>query len=159
MSVHAVWRLSTETAQYLAEDVSGTGAAKSGGRWNEIDALMLYGATTLALACLETLVHLTGLVPLPLNRYVMKIEVPDAIWRKRTLFDKTKYPAWDAMPAGITSRGWGTRWASSEASLIAIVPSVVVPEEDCVLINPLHVDMKRVKTSITRRWTYDLRLH
>jgi len=120
---------------------------------------MVYAATTLSLACLETLVHLNGLVPLPLNRYVVKIEIPDSVWRKRIIFDRTALPAWDALPAGMTSLRWGTDWAKSGSSVIATVPSVVVPEEDCVLINPLHVDMKKVKVSIARRWTYDLRLH
>jgi hypothetical protein len=40
---------------------------------------------------------------------------------------------------------WGTAWAESRRSLIAEVPSVVVPAEHNVLINPRHADAARLR--------------
>ena len=42
---------------------------------------------------------------------------------------------------------------------LLIVPSVIVPEEDNVLINPAHADTARIQARKMRRWTYDMRLH
>ncbi len=41
---------------------------------------MVYASTTRALACLETVVHLAA-VALPLNRYLVEICVPAAVWK------------------------------------------------------------------------------
>jgi len=57
-----------------ADDVSGKGAEKTGGRWNRKGAPILYCSSTIALACLETLVRLSGRDPLPLNRYLVPEE-------------------------------------------------------------------------------------
>jgi RES domain-containing protein len=53
---------------------------------------------------------------------------------------------------------WGTEWARSGASLLAEVPSVVVPEESNILINPAYAGAARLKVSKLRKWRYDLRL-
>ena len=38
------------------------------------------------------------------------------------------------------------------------VPSVIVNEEDNVLINPAHADAKRIKATKLRRFVYDHRV-
>ena len=43
------------------------------------------------------------------------------------------------------------------ASLLALVPSVVIPEEMNVLINPRHADLVKLAAIKIRRWTYDHR--
>jgi len=43
-------------------------------------------------------------------------------------------------------------------SLLARVPSVVVPEEFNVLINPVHADIAGVEAEKVRKWLYDARL-
>ena len=44
------------------------------------------------------------------------------------------------------------------ASAVLRVPSVIVPEEYNVLINPLHPDSKAITAVKTRKWLYDPRL-
>jgi RES domain-containing protein len=90
---------------------------------------LIYASTSIALSCLETLVHLTGGMPLPLNRYLVRISVSPTAWRKRVVFDSAEHVGWDAEPLGLVSIDWGTHWAQSGASLFAEVPAVVVPEE------------------------------
>jgi len=153
----SLWRIGADTPDYAADDLTGTGAERSGGRWNRRGTPLVYASTSRALACLETLVHL-GTAGLPLNRYLVEIRVPEADWTARTIFDPRVQVGWDSEPPGLISLDWGTRWAKAGASLLAEVPSVVVPEESNVLINPRHLRARALRARKLRRWTYDLRL-
>lgn len=153
-----VWRIAPDTADYQADDLSGKGAERTGGRWNRKSQAMLYCSSTIALACLETLVHLAGGDALPLNRYLVKIVIPPAAWRDRTVLEATRHVGWDCEPPGMVSLDWGGEWAGSRRSLVAEVPSVIIPEESNVLINPHHRDAQRLRAQKIRRWTYDPRL-
>ena len=70
-----MWRIAADTPTYEADDLSGKGAELSGGRWNRKGTPLIYASVSRALACLETVVHLTQ-TPLPLNRYLVEIRVP-----------------------------------------------------------------------------------
>ncbi len=152
-----VWRIATDTPAYTADDLSGAGARATGGRWNERGTALVYASCSRALACLETVVHLGGGVALPLNRYLVRIDIPAACWAARTVFESARHIGWDALPAGRVSIAWGTAWAASGASLLAQVPSVIVPEEHNLLINPLHPDAAQLCVTRLRRWLYDPR--
>jgi RES domain-containing protein len=154
----SAWRIAVDTPDYTADDLTGKGAEKTGGRWNRAGTPMLYCASTIALSCLETLVHLGGPVKLPLNRYLVKFTIPVAAWRNRTVFEPGDNVGWDAEPPGLVSLDWGTQWATATTSLIAEVPSVIVPEESCILVNPRHPGAKRLQVRKLRRWQYDARL-
>jgi RES domain-containing protein len=153
-----VWRIAADTPGYGADDLSGIGAERTGGRWNRKGTPLIYSSASIALACLETLVHLSGGIPLPLNRYLVRIAISPATWRKRVVFDPTEHVGWDAEPPGVVSMDWGSEWAGSSASLLAEVPSVVVPEESNILINPAYTGAARLSVRKLRRWGYDLRL-
>ena len=139
-------------------DLSGAGAEKTGGRWNRKGTALIYSANSIALACLETLVHLSGADPLPLNRYLVRIEISPAAWKARTRFNPALHPGWDALPAGLASLDWGTIWARSSNSLVAQVPSIVVPEEHNILLNSAHPDAAKLNVNRIRKWTVDIRL-
>jgi RES domain-containing protein len=117
----------------------------------------VYASTTRALACLETVVHL-GSGSLPLNRYLVEIIVPDAAWENRATFDAALHVGWDAEPAGLVSLNWGTAWAAEGSTLLVELPSVVVPEESNILINPRHRGAMSLRARKVRRWAYDARL-
>jgi RES domain-containing protein len=153
----SLWRIAAEAPAYGADDLTGEGARLTGGRWNRIGTPMLYASTSRALACLETIVHL-GAGGLPLNRYLVEIVVPDLLWTRRTVFDASRCVGWDAVPEGRTSLDWGASWQASAATLLAEVPSIVVPEEFNVLINPAHPDVAQISAAKVRRWTFDARL-
>jgi hypothetical protein len=65
---------------------------------------------------------------------------------------------WDALPGGLVSLDWGTKWLQSCNSLVAEVPSIVVPDEFNLLINPRHSDAGKLIAKKIRRWNYDARL-
>lgn len=156
--VVSVWRIATDTPHYTADDLSGQGAERSGGRWNERGTPLVYASGSRALACLETVVHLSGGLPLPLNRYLVRIDIPPALWAARTVFNAAQNVGWDAIPAGRVSLAWGSAWAHAGTSLLAQVPSAIVPEESNLLINPLHPQAGALRARKLRRWHYDPRV-
>ena len=150
-----VWRIGTETPDYPADDLNGNGAKLTGGRWNKKGLAVVYCSQTIALAVLETIVHF-GQWGLPLNRYLVEIRIPDDVWQSRA---QGSPPAgWDAVPEGMGSIIYGSDWLVSGASAVLEVPSVIVPEERNVLLNPRHADCSRVTGTTVRRWGYDHRL-
>lgn len=151
------WRIGTDTPDYGADDLSGTGAKITGGRWNREGNAMVYTASSRALACLETIVHL-GAGGLPLNRYLVQISIPAAIWRGRQCLNEKDAPVgWDALPPGLASLDFGDRWLSSKATCVLEVPSSIVSEESNILINPDHPDASMIKSKKIRKWVYDAR--
>jgi RES domain-containing protein len=153
-----VWRIATDTPAYGADDLSGTGAKTTGGRWNEVGAPVLYTSETRAMACLETVVHLNA-GGLPFNRYLVALEMPDDVWGEAQRESASSLEVgWDAGPAGLVSIKFGTDWIKSKTSAVLVVPSVIVPEEFNVLINPLHPDSAKITATKIRKWIYDPRL-
>lgn len=154
----SLWRIATDTKDYEADDLSGAGAKTTGGRWNELDVPMVYSSESRALACLETVVHLNA-GGLPLNRYLVEIEVPDDIWSAAQIGTAASLRiGWDAEPAGRASISFGSNWVRGKRSLLLVVPSVIVPEENNILINPWHPDRSRLRARKVRKWLYDPRL-
>ena len=151
------WRIASDTPRFVADDMSGAGAEAIGGRWNEIGVAVVYAASSRALACLETVVHL-GTGGLPLNRYLVEIEVPDDMMASAEVLDPDKAIGWDAEPAGQVSIAFGTEWVKSRRSLLLIVPSVIVPEESNLLINPGHPDAGQISARKVRKWLFDARM-
>lgn len=154
----SIWRIAAVTPDYSADDLSGAGAKATGGRWNRKGNAVMYCASTISLACLETVVHLAS-GGLPLNRYLVEIVVPDNVWKARKFITHTTAPVgWDALPAGKVSLDAGDGWLTGAGSALLEVPSIVVPEEQNVLINPVHPDSARITATIRRKWQYDSRL-
>lgn len=149
-----LWRIATETRSYAANDISGAGAARRPGRWNREGERIIYCAKSLALAVLETTAYVNA-GGLPLNRFVVAVDVPDAVWKSRRQLQASELaPAWDAIPAGLASIQAGSRWLAEARSALLLVPSVIVPEEFAVLINPVHRDSAHVIATTTRRFDY-----
>ena len=152
----SLWRIAAETPGYAADDLAGTGARLTGGRWNSKGVSIVYSAGSIALAILETVHSLRG-GGLPLNRFLVRIDVPDEVFAARTRFAPPP-GGWDAIPAGLSSISAGDAWVASGAAALAEVPSVLVPEERNVLIHPQHRDLARIQAHTVRRWHFDPRL-
>lgn len=150
-----LWRIAAETRKYRADDLSGAGAAKNPGRWNDDGQPALYAAPTIAMAVLETAAHVDD-SGLPLNRYLVRIEIADSVWAARHVMDVSGLPAtWSAIPAGRVSVQAGADWLRGMTTAILQVPSVIVPEEPIALINPLHPDAKTIRAQIVRLFEYN----
>ena len=150
-----LWRIAAETREYNADDLSGGGAAKNPGRWNSDKELVIYSAPAIAMAVLETAAHVDD-AGLPLNRYLVEIDVPDDVWAQREEMDISKLPVtWSAIPAGRASVKVGSDWLTSLRSPILMVPSVIVPEEWASLINPRHGEARKITAKVIRPFEYN----
>jgi RES domain-containing protein len=153
-----VWRIATDTKTYEADDLSGVGAKNTGGRWNAAGDTVVYTSETQPLACLETVVHLNA-GGLPLNRYLVAVTIPDDVWAGARRETSASLPVgWDADRSGRASIRFGSEWIRSATSALLRVPSVVVPDEFNVFINPLHPASKAIVAIKVRKWLYDPRL-
>lgn len=154
MSV-ALWRIALETDRFPADDLSGGAHPQKGSRWASRGASIVYCSTNISLAVLETLCHRQKKV-MPYNRFLVRVDIPEAVWEMRELLD---VPAgWDALPAGAMSIRTGDAWRRSMRSPLLVVPSVVVPEESNVLVNPQHPQARKVSATTIRKWIVDPRL-
>lgn len=150
-----LWRIATETRKYSADDLSGGGAANDPGRWNKERQAVVYCAPTIAIAVLETAAHIDD-SGLPLNRFLVEIDVPDDVWDMREVAEVGALPpAWSAIPAGAASVRVGAAWLTSLRSPILLVPSVIVPEECAALINPKHPASAALKARVVRPFDYN----
>ncbi|HET8986562.1 MAG TPA: RES family NAD+ phosphorylase [Trueperaceae bacterium] len=120
--VHARWQ---DTA------LSGDGAALYPGRWNRTGERVVYLADTLALAVLETLVHLEA-VTTEEPCVAIELALPDELLQSAAPLSS----GWQ-QDLKIT-RDLGSRWLSAGTALALRVPSVLVPDGANVLLNPAH---------------------
>jgi RES domain-containing protein len=155
--MRALWRIAADTKDFRCDDMSGGGAEKYGGRWNAVGTAIVYTSESRALAYLESIVHFNA-ADLPLDRYLIRIDVPDGVWSAAKKADPAALAGWDALPAGRTSIDFGTRWAHARSSALLIVPSVIVNEETNVLINPVHPDAGRLIATKIRKAVFDTRI-
>ncbi len=160
-----IWRIASQGLTWAADDLSGTGAALHPGRWNSRDRPIVYTSSSIALACLETVVHLAGDDPPPFLRQLVRITIPSHHWQQRKVFAAEEVSGWELAPSPEDSQAcfaatqdWGDDWLLNLESLIAEVPSVIVPEESNLLINPSHPAHGEVVADIVRPWVYDTRL-
>jgi RES domain-containing protein len=153
------WRIAPDTPYYVADDLSGKGAEATGGRWNRKGLAVVYASGSAALAALETIVHFAA-AGLPLNRFLVRIDLPDELWDARRVAPVASLEVgWNAVPPGRVSLDVGDAWLKDAASpLVLEVPSVVVPEESNILLDARHLDIRRVKATKLRLWHYDGRL-
>jgi RES domain-containing protein len=153
----ALWRIAKHAADYRADDLSGGGAKKTGGRWNGKGKALVYASSSIALATLETLAHLGDDIALR-NAFLVRIDVPAPVWNRREqMAPQDLDPTWLAEPAGMTTIEFGNAWIAAASAALLEVPSVIVPEERNVLINPAHPDAKRISAKVLRLYVYDPR--
>ena len=146
------WRVCKKARARTAFD--GEGARLHGGRWNHKGVPMVYCASTLALAMLEILVHLDS-DELPDDYVSIEVDLPDPLEE----VDVRALPGnWRKAPGPAALMDIGSKWAKSGRSLALRVPSVIVPEEWNVLLNPKHADMLKIATRAPRKLTFDPRL-
>jgi RES domain-containing protein len=133
----------------------GEGSFLFGGRWSSIGTRVCYAATHRSLAILEYRAYIDQAF-MPDDLVIATLEVPDEIVI-------TPIPAlpedWQEYPAPASLRRIGDRFIAEAKAALMLVPSVLVPQENNVMLNPLHPDAKRMRRK--RRlspFAYDPRL-
>jgi len=118
----------------------GEGSFLFGGRWSSIGTRVCYAATHRSLAILEYRVHI-DLALLPDDLVIATLEIPDDIAVAPT---PTLPENWKEYPAPASLRKIGDRFIAEAQSALMLVPSVLVPQENNVMLNPLHPDAGRM---------------
>lgn len=146
------WRI----ARGVHPALDGEGARRYGGRWNSPGVAVVFTATHLSLSALEYLVH-TDIDEAPDDLVALGVEVPDDAGELR--LTPADLPAnWQHMLYSAECRSLGDSWARDRQSLLLRVPSVIIPEEENLLINPAHPKAETVRVVSERPFTYDPRL-
>lgn len=142
-------------AHWAAKALDGEGARLYGGRWNLPGVAAVYLAESRALAALEVLVHAPR-EALLLEWVVIELEVPEALISLAPLSKLP--PEWRLQPSSRHAQTFGTRWLRDYQNLGLLLPSVVIPEEKSLLVNPLNPSMRDLKPGKPQRFSFDSRL-
>jgi RES domain-containing protein len=142
-------------ARHALDAFSGEGARLYGGRWNHPDVPMVYAAHTRALAALESLVHYAG-AERGIAFVSYEIDVPDSLIMR---VDSATLPAgWRTGEPASATQDIGSAWQREGRSAALAVPSVLIPEELCLLLNPAHADTRRIRIAYPVPFELDSRL-
>ncbi len=152
----ALW-YRTHHSKNLQYVFSGEGGLFVCGRWNHIGKKAIYCSESIALATIEWLSH-NGLSVSGFNYYRYSINIPDDMIKNYKAKDLPKN--WNATPSIEATRTFADKFLFASHRPLAIsIPSVVVPEEKNLIINPLHPDFTKVYQSIVNlgRFTSPIR--
>ena len=92
--------VSRNIAQYPVTNITGGGTKAVGDCLNSKGLAVIYRSTSVVLAVLETLAYIGGDIAAR-NRFLIRIEEPDAVWNKRAILD----------PASLARLGYPNRRA------------------------------------------------
>ncbi len=116
---------------------------------------MVYAAATLSLAALEYLTHVDP-EDAPTDLVALELALPDVAleaWAPDAL-----PPLWRAAAVPVACRLRGDAWIASGTGLGVWVPSVVIPPEANLLLNPAHPAMRGVQLVSRAPFAFDPRL-
>jgi RES domain-containing protein len=150
-----VWRLARPE---FATELNGEGNATTGARWNSPGHGVIYASFNLSLCVLESFAHLPPMLRINLpDMAAVRIELPDEA--SRLDIDLADLPPDLAgEEAEHRCRDLGDGWLTAREHLAFTMPSVIVPQERNLMINPAHRLMTKVKIVSTERFRFDPRL-
>ena len=148
-----VFRLSKSA---YANDLTGRGAEKAGGRWNSKGTAIVYTSESRALCTTEIAVH-TPLGILPIDFVIIAIEIPNTV--QMAEIKPAGLPAdWKSLPHSHSTQEIGDVFINEIKTAVLKVPSAVVQGEFNYLLNPLHKDFKKIKVKLIESFDFDERL-
>ncbi len=147
------WRMTK--ARHASTAFDGEGAKNYGGRWNKKGTPLIYTAGSKSLAALEMLVHIEAVAVLDLYVYI-PVSFDDSLCVQ--ISEKDLPLDWKLDPVPASTQMLGTMWAIRKASLVLVVPSVIVDTEFNYIINPLHPDFSKLKYGDPVTYAFDQRI-
>jgi RES domain-containing protein len=170
-------------SRYSPKDT--TGSRLHGGCWNSPGVEVLYASSTLALACLEILVHIRDIGLIPTDYVFCGLDVPEELitpWRL------TGESALAKIESPVLSREHGDAWINSTKpprswegfrtyvltgmpeyvrrletevepiTPVLAIPSAIIPREMNYLISPVHPQFDRIIWGEPTAFRFDPRL-
>jgi RES domain-containing protein len=148
------WRL--VKARHQSGAFSGEGARIAGGRWNLQGTAVVYASDSLALAALETFVHL-GQAAMALKFVAFRIVIPGSVTIESPA-PRSLPRRWRSEPPLPDTMEFGSHWAEARRTACLRVPSVIIPREGNLMFNPSHPDFKRIAIEPPEPFSFDPRL-
>ena len=139
----------------VREAFSGQGACDYGGRWNSPGVRIVYCSEHPALAALEKLVHIQDMEQLRQSYVLISVACPQEL--AETLSQHLPRN-WTGEGARLKLRRIGDHWIASRRSLALIVPSVVLPRSNNILVNPLHSAFEQLRIGRPQSFDFDPRM-
>jgi RES domain-containing protein len=150
-----VWRL---VRPEYATDLEGLGNAITGARWNSPGQGVTYASFNLSLCVLESFVHLPPDLRINLPEVTaVRIAIPDAASQLDIALADLP-PDLDSAETARRCRSLGDAWLTAGEHLICTMPSMIVPQERNVMINPAHALMHGVRIASVECFRFDPRL-
>lgn len=126
----------------IKEVFSGEGGLFAPARWNHLGRKAIYCSESISLCTLEWLSH-NGLSVSGFNYFRYSIEIPDKFIKRFSVSELPK--EWNYTPATDITRDFAESHLFTMDRYVAIaLPSVVVPEEFNLVINPMHVQFPKL---------------
>lgn len=142
------------TGKKHASDLTGSGAAMFGGRWNKKGSPVLYTSENKEIALLETIVHTpSSLIP---ALDILTLEIPD---NSITILETTNLPKnWAVYPAPVVLSEIGEKWIKEGRSIALRVPSCIIHSSHNYILNCRHPEYSRVRLIDQSNFKFDSRL-
>lgn len=145
-----LWRLYRRAH---GQGLDGAGGRYAAGRWHQQGTPVVYFGAGAAIVVLERLAHLNpDTLPADLMLGLFEADVgvedvwPDASVQSRDLENVDQ------------TRAAGQEWLESTRSCVLRVPSIVVPEEHNLVVNPRHGEAQQITLVRERPFAFDGRL-
>ena len=142
--------------KFSSSAFTGEGARLYGGRWNSVDTRIIYLASSLSGATLESLVHTDDYSTIEgLYSYIPVIIPVECVQS----IDAELLPKnWDNLTPNTGTQIVGDKWVESMSSVVLEVPSVITKGELSFLVNPMHPDFSRLVIGETQSFKVDSRI-
>jgi RES domain-containing protein len=128
--------------KYKEATLTGIGAEKVGGRWNQVGTRAIYCSENISLALLEYYIHSENSANLPKKILVAKIEFPDEF----LINTLEKLPErWKQYPYSSKTTEIFSNLARNNDFFALKVPSTIVPFEFNIILNPLFKEFGKVE--------------
>jgi RES domain-containing protein len=137
--------------------LDGVGGLYGPGRWHKKGFPIIYTSQHASLAAWEKIVHVASFENIQNNLLLVKIEIPDGI-EIQSVPENVLVEGWDNFPFSSETVNFGTLFLQKKEHLALKVPSVIIPDEFNIILNPLHPDIQGCKVISEIHFLFDKRV-
>jgi len=137
--------------------LDGMGGLYGPGRWHKKGVPVIYTSEHASLAAWGKIVHVASFENIPNNLLLVKIEIPEGI-EIQTVPQNILVKGCDSFPFSNETVNYGTSFFLKKEHLALQVPSVIIPDEFNIILNPLHSGINDCKVIGSVPFLFDKRV-